>query len=415
MCVRRRLAIAVILPLAALSLASCAKARTPQPTRPTAKQKPPETTRGPSSFAPASRWPKIRLVSKYPGFDQPLYLTHAGDGTGRLFVVEKGGRIKVVAGGNVLPQPFLDISTRVSTGSEQGLLGLAFAPDFSRRRRFYVDYTDTSGNTQIVRYRVGANPDAADPASAKTVLTVDQPFANHNGGQLAFGPDGFLYIGMGDGGGAGDPNANGQNPDTLLAKILRIDVESAPALSSTKGYSSPGGNPFARRAGYRPEIWALGVRNPWRFSFDRLTGDLYIGDVGQDRYEEIDFEPGRSGGGRNYGWNLYEGTHPFPPASSPKPKSGLTFPVAEYSHAVGQSVTGGFVYRGTAYPNMRGVYFYGDFGSGTIWGLRRIGGRWRSRVLATTHLGISSFGEDEAGNLYVTDLNGGGVYLISGK
>ncbi len=351
-------------------------------------------------------WPAVALRRRWSGFDQPLYVHHAQDE--RIFVVEKTGRIKIVKDGRILPTPFLDISRRVSTGSEQGLLSVAFPSAYAEKRRFYVNYTDTNGDTHISRFRLRST-DLADPTSEETILKVDQPYPNHNGGQLQFGPDGFLYIGMGDGGSAGDPQRNGQSRDALLGKLLRIDVE-----PPSRPYVVPDDNPFAGDDAYRPEIWALGMRNPWRFSFDRKTADLYIADVGQDAWEEVDFQPSGEGG-QNYGWNLYEGNHPYPAGSRPSSRRGLTFPVAEYSHDLGFSITGGYVYRGTRYPTMAGVYFFGDFGSGRIWGLRRIEGAWRYRLLANTDLGISSFGEDRDGNLYVCDLNGGTVSEIRAR
>jgi glucose/arabinose dehydrogenase len=240
------------------------------------------------------------------------------------------------------------------------------------------------------------------------VLKVDQPFANHNGGQLAFGRDGYLYIGMGDGGSGGDPQNNGQKPSTLLGKMLRIDVESGQVP-----YAIPPSNPFRQKAGYRPEIWALGLRNPWRFSFDRETGDLYIGDVGQNAYEEVDFQPSSSKGGQNYGWKIMEGTQCF--ESNTCDKKGLTLPVVEYEHSQGCSVTGGVVYRGQNYPGMRGIYFYGDYCSGRVWGLKRSGTTWQNTLLSKTSYSISSFGEDQAGNVYMTDYGSGDIYLIKSQ
>jgi glucose/arabinose dehydrogenase len=338
--------------------------------------------------------------------DRPVYLTHAGDGSGRLFIVEKPGRIRIVKDGDLLPDPFLDITDRTrSTGNEQGLLGLAFDPQYRTNGRFFVDYIDLNGNTVVARYLVSAdNPDKADPASGAAILRVNQPYANHNGGDLVFGPDGYLYIGMGDGGSAGDPLGNGQRLDTLLGKLLRIDVRSDP-------YAIPPDNPFLGRAGARPEIWAYGLRNPWRFSFDRATGDLYIGDVGQDAYEEIDFQPAGSAGGQNYGWNIMEGLHPYKGGDT----AGLVPPVAEYSHDGGNcSVTGGYVYRGTRIPPLQGTYLFGDYCTGTIWVLRRIAGEWRMADWSGFSFGfpISSFGEDESGELYILDYKAGAAFIF---
>jgi len=349
--------------------------------------------------AQTGEWPEVRLERVFQGFNDPVYLTHAGDGSERLFIVEQRGRVLAIRDGKVQDQPFLDIRNRVSCCGERGLLGIAFPPDFAAKGHFYVNYTDLSGDTVIARYPLSANRETADPDGEEIILTVDQPFANHNGGQLAFGRDGYLYIGMGDGGSAGDPMNFAQNPGSLLGKLLRIDVE-----SGSRPYRVPSDNPFVRRTGYRPEIWALGLRNPWRFSFDRNTGDLYLGDVGQGSQEEIDFQPASSTGGENYGWKIMEGSRCF--ASPACDLGGLTLPVAEYTHAQGCSVTGGMVYRGAASPTLRGVYFYGDFCSGRIWGLRREGASWRNRVLLETDLSIVSFGEDEAGEVYVVDHNG---------
>ena len=344
--------------------------------------------------------PAVRLVLVASGFDSPVHVTHAGDGSGRLFVVERGGRVRIVRGGAVDATPFLDISARITSGGEQGLLSIAFPPDFAARRHFYVHYTSLQGvgNTVVARFSLAAD-DIADAASETELLTVVQPFRNHNGGQLAFGPDGMLYIGLGDGGGSGDPLGSGQELGTLLGKLLRIDVE-----SGATPYAIPADNPFA------DEIWAYGLRNPWRFSFDRASGDLYIGDVGQGSAEEIDFQPAGTAG-LNYGWSRMEGSACFRAATCEQ--GGLTQPVATYDHSAGDcSVTGGHVYRGSEFPALQGIYVYGDFCSGRMWSLRRdAGGEWRNELLLDSALQISSFGEDEAGNLYVADLDGG-IYRI---
>jgi glucose/arabinose dehydrogenase len=259
----------------------------------------------------------------------------------------------------------------------------------------------------VARYRlIAGDPNAADPASEEVILTVPQPFANHNGGQLAFGPDGYLYIGMGDGGSAGDPLNNGQSTGTLLGKILRIDVEGGTALP----YDVPPDNPFVGVAGYRPEIWALGMRNPWRLSFDRGTGDLYIGDVGQNLYEEIDFQPAGDNVGRNYGWNIMEGASCF--GSATCSTAGLTLPVFVYDHSLGCSVTGGHVYRGAAFPSLKGIYLFGDYCSGRIWGMRQTGAAWDNAPLLAPALNISTFGKDEAGNVYVANHANGDLWRI---
>lgn len=349
-------------------------------------------------------FPAITLTSFAAGFNQPVNIAHAGDGSGRMFVVERAGVIKLVRNGTVSATPFLDISGLVqSAGGEQGLLGIAFPPGFSAKQYFYVDYTGLSGvtgDTVIARYPVSVDPDVADPAGGITIISQAQPFANHNGGHLAFGPDGLLYVALGDGGSGGDPFNNAQNLAVHLGKILRIDVE-----AGSSPYAIPASNPF------NSEVWAYGLRNPWRFSFDRGSGDLYIADVGQNQFEEVNFQPSASSGGENYGWNIMEGMHCFTdPACS---QAGLTLPVAEYDHLNGDcSVTGGFVYRGAQYPSLQGIYLYGDFCSGRIWGLRRNGLVWENQLLLDTTLNISSFGEDEAGNLYVADMTAGVIYKI---
>jgi glucose/arabinose dehydrogenase len=333
------------------------------------------------------------------GLVRPVGITHAGDGSDRLFIIEQAGHIHIFKDGTLLSTPFLNIQERVgSTGNEQGLLGLAFSPRYSENGLFFVNYTDLQGNTVIARFeRSTENPDLADPESETIILTIDQPFPNHNGGMLAFGPDGFLYIGMGDGGSAGDPFGNGQSLNTLLGKILRIDVNSGDP------YSSPVDNLFVE--GQRPEIWAFGLRNPWRFSFDRLTGDLYIGDVGQNRLEEIDFLPAGSPAGSNFGWSFFEGTEPYEEVI-PTDLS-IIYPVAQYTHSNGCVVTGGVVYRGNNLPEFYGIYLYGDYCYGSIWGLYKDEqGVWQNQLLFENTGNISSFGEDENGEIYLADLNG---------
>jgi glucose/arabinose dehydrogenase len=322
------------------------------------------------------------------------------DGTVRIFVVEQGGRAQVIQGGVLQATPFLDIRARVSAGGERGLLGLAFHPDYASNRRFFLSYTRTVvGQLQsvVAEYQTSAgDPNAAD-TTERVVLTVDQPFDNHNGGQIRFGPDGFLYIGLGDGGGGGDPQGNGQNMDTLLGKLLRIDVDSA------QPYAVPPDNPFVGQAGIRPEIWASGLRNPWRFSFDNPTARLFLGDVGQGSFEEVDIVTK----GGNYGWNIMEGLHCFQPPSGCS-SSGLELPITEYSHSEGASVTGGFVYRGTSMSELRGRYVFGDFISGRIWALEETTpGVWTRVLLLDTDINISCFGLDPAGELLVADYAGG--------
>jgi len=344
----------------------------------------------------------ISLTPAATGFASPVAIANAGDGSGRLFVVEQGGAIRIVRNGTVAAQPFLNISSLVTAGGEQGLLGIAFPPGFSARRNFYVNYINRTGigNTVIARFTVGGTPDLADPASRQELLSIVQPFANHNGGQLAFGPDGLLYIGSGDGGGANDPQGNGQNTASLLGKILRLDV-----LSGASPYAVPSGNPFGN------EIWAYGLRNPWRFSFDRQNGDLYLADVGQSAREEINFQPAGSGTGANYGWNFMEGSLCL--LTTGCSSAVVTLPVAEYDHSSGDcSVTGGYVYRGST-ASLRGTYLYGDFCSGRIWGLRRSGAAWENILLLDSNLQISTFGEDESGELYVADYATGGIFRVS--
>ncbi len=338
------------------------------------------------------------------GLRNPTDIQHAGGNDGRLFFVQQNGVIVVFDNGRILPTPFLDLSARISTGGERGLLGLAFSPNYANNRRFYVNYTDRTGRTVVARYTTSVDPNVAGPASESIVITQAQPFSNHNAGQLRFGPDGYLYIGMGDGGGAGDPQNNGQNNGAWLGKMLRIDVEGVDA-----GYRVPADNPFVGNPSYRPEIWATGLRNPWRYSFDRATGDLYIADVGQNRAEEINFQPASSRGGENYGWNLMEGLECFRGNCS---TDGLTLPIHEYGRSEGCSVTGGTVYRGRRMPSLSGAYIYGDFCSGRVRGLRREDGRWRNRLLLNTGLGISTFGEDAWGEIYLADHGAGVIYRL---
>jgi glucose/arabinose dehydrogenase len=351
----------------------------------------------------------LDLAQVAGGLDRPVELKAAGDGSGRLFVGEKAGTVRVLADGALLEAPFLDIRDRVgSRASEQGLLGLAFHPQHGRggERRFYVNYTDRSGDTVVAEYRVTEDPNRADPASERVLLRAEQPAANHNGGNLVFGPDGYLYIGLGDGGGAGDRFGNGQNPDTLLGKMLRLDVAGEP-------YRVPADNPFVDRPGWRPEIWAYGLRNPWRYSFDRATGDLYIADVGQGQWEEVNRQAAGSRGGENYGWPNLEGDHCYRGDGDCEPAGGSIHPIVEYSHDEGGcSISGGHVYRGAAQPALHGIYLFGDYCSGLIWGAAPLEGGWRRAQLAGTGLSISTFGEDEAGEVYVADMAGGGIYRL---
>jgi glucose/arabinose dehydrogenase len=324
----------------------------------------------------------LRLQAFVGGLSSPVFVTAPAGAGNVLYVVEQGGRVRVVRNGKLQAAPFLDVSSRIVSGGEQGLLGLAFHPDYATNRKLYVNYTNRSGDTRVVEYR--SNGAKALPGTARVLLAVDQPYANHNGGMIAFGPDGKLYVGMGDGGSGGDPQGNGQRPGTLLGKLVRIDVD---------------------RAGAKPEIAALGLRNPWRFSFDRKTGDLYIGDVGQGAIEEIDYVKAGTQGLLNFGWNVYEGRAVFQQGELGGGK--LVQPVAQYSHNEGCSVTGGYVFRGTGLPATVGTYFYGDYCSGTIWSLKIVGGK--ARALRKTGLSVpnlTSFGEGADGSLYAVSGNG---------
>lgn len=365
---------------------------------------------GDSSRERADMPQRVVLDPVAEGLDQPLQALGSGDGSGRLFAVEKTGRIRVIRDGTVVAEPFLDLSGRVSEGSEQGLLCVAFAPSFARTGRFYVNYTDTSGDTVVARFTAEPGANVADRSSEEVLLRIDQPFANHNGGQLLFDRDGNLLIGTGDGGSAGDPRGNAQSRETLLGKILRIDVGEAdePGLAEPgASYRIPRDNPYARSRRFRREIWAYGLRNPWRFSLDPATGDLYIGDVGQQAWEEIDAVRGLGKGAENYGWNLLEGTHPYPPgAREPRGLGRFTMPVAEYGRDLGHSVTGGVVYRGSRYPALAGVYLYADFVSGRVWGLAGALDTPITRQLADTGYGIASFGYGDDGEVYIADLGG---------
>jgi glucose/arabinose dehydrogenase len=342
------------------------------------------------------------------GLASPLYLT-APAGDDRLFVVEQGGKIRVIEGGSLLSTPFLDISAKVSSGGERGLLSVAFHPRYAQNGYLYVDYTDVNGDTQLERYTVSADRNRADPASATAILHVPQPFPNHNGGLVTFGPDGKLYVGMGDGGGGGDPQGNGQTLGTLLGKLLRIDVD------ASSPYAVPPDNPFVGRAGARGEIWAYGLRNPWRFAFDPSASRLYVADVGQDRLEEVDVAGGAEAG-VNYGWNVTEGSDCY--GASSCDKTGLRLPVVEYTHEDGCSITGGYVYRGAA-PAMaalRGHYFYSDYCSGWLRSFRVLddGSVTDRHEWAVGTLGnVLSFGTDAAGELYVLSANGR-VYRLDG-
>ena len=372
----------------------------------------PSVTQHPSQTAPTAT-AKVALQPFASGFSLPLFVTHAGDGSGDIYVVEKGGLVKAVRHGSSRQDVFLDIRSVVNVrGNEQGLLGLAFHPRFRNNGYLYVNYTDRSGNTIIARYTAAPDRRSADAASAKTVLSYNQPYPNHNGGMLLFGPDGKLWIGTGDGGAGGDPQRNAQNTRVLLGKMLRIDVDAGDP------YSIPPDNPYVKDPNARPEIWAVGLRNPWRYSFDRINADLWIADVGQNSWEEIHFIPAQTPGGLNFGWNIMEGTHCYP-SNARCDRAGLILPVAEYANRQeGCSITGGYVYRGRAFPALLGKYFFTDYCSNTIWSLsRNPDGAWaRNQELRwTRNSGFSSFGEDEAGELYLTGINEGAVYRLTAE
>ncbi len=354
-----------------------------------------------ASLPPGNPSPEIRyeLVSVISGFSDPVDLQLPPDATDRIFVVEQAGIVRVALGGVLVATPFIDIRARVTAGGERGLLGLAFHPDYPNNRRFFLCYTRTEGGqlqSVIAEYQASAgNPNVADTIE-RIVLTVDQPFENHNGGQIQFGPDSYLYIGLGDGGGVGDPQGNGQNMNTLLGKLLRIDVD------STLPYAVPIDNPFVGQAGTRPEIWASGLRNPWRFSFDLTADRLFVADVGQSSFEEVDLVVK----GGNYGWNIMEGLHCFEPPSGCS-TGGLELPIAEYGHGEGASVTGGYVYRGSAMAELRGRYIFGDFISGRIWSLEGTApGVWTRTLLLDADINISCFGLDRDGELLISDYGG---------
>jgi glucose/arabinose dehydrogenase len=366
------------------------------------------------------------------GLTKPIGVYNAGAGDDRLFVIEQAGRIRIVQptrpNGAVLPAPFLDLTDRVeSGGNEEGLLGVAFHPDYARTGYVYVNYTNATGGvlwTRISRFSVTADRNVADPKSEKILLTVTQPFPNHNAGDLHFGPDGYLYIPLGDGGSGGDPNNNAQTATTLLGKITRIDVDARAGAppdcvgEGTGGYTIPLTNPMVDGPGQScDEIWALGLRNPWRSSFDRLTGDFYLADVGQEKWEEIDLQPAGAPGGENYGWRCYEGTHEYNTAGCDSLEQD-TAPIFEYAHEGGHcSVIGGYVYRGVRFPILAGRYLFTDYCSGTFWDLVPNGsGGWTATPHANlAAMGYTSFGEDSTGELYVVNREKGTLYRVQGK
>ncbi len=378
---------------------------TPSPTA-----TPPSGTCGAGPVVPGT--PTLASERVVGGLRNPLDLQAAPGDRDRLFVVEQEGRIRVVRGGQLASTPFLDVASRVLSGGERGLLGLAFHPQYATNHRFFVNYTDSNGDTNISEFR-STSADAADPASERVLLHVAQPFANHNGGGLSFGNDGFLYIGLGDGGSGGDPLGNGQRLSTPLGKLLRIDVDRG------QPFAVPTDNPFVSNPGAFPAIWAYGLRNPWRFAFDRSTGDLYIGDVGQSRLEEVDVGLASRHGGENYGWNIMEGRSCFSPSSGCN-QSGLVLPVLQYDHNTGCSITGGALYRGCRMPGYAGTYFYGDFCTGLIRSFRLQNGAVADERDHTATVGrgissVSSFGVDLDGEVYVVDYDGEVYRIIPGS
>ena len=326
------------------------------------------------------------------GINRPIGLTSAGDSSGRLFIIEQRGRILIYDDGGLLDTPFLDIRGRVgSNGSEQGLLGLAFHPEFESNGLFFVNYTNNNGNTVVSRFEVSSNPDLANGDSESKVLGIDQPFKNHNGGQISFGPEGYLWIASGDGGSGGDPQGNAQKLDILLGKLLRVDVNQQPV-------TIPPDNPFGN------EIWAYGLRNPWRFTFDPANGDLYIADVGQNLWEEINYLPSDAAAGANFGWNFLEGSQPY--EGSPPSEITLTDPIWEYDHSLGCSVSGGAVYRGSMLE-WQGIYLYSDFCTGIVWGLMQTpSGEWQNQELFRVNGQIAAIDQDDMGEVYLVNLGG---------
>lgn len=378
----------------------------PEPSARTSTTAPasPLPSRSPAAFDPQAV--ELRLAPFAHGLRSPVFVTHAGDGSGILYVLEQAGRImRLAPDGSVVQDPFLDIASEVSSGGERGLLGLAFHADYASNGRFFVDYTDGDGNTVVAEFRRSADG-TADRGSERLILHVDQPYANHNGGMLAFGPDGYLYVALGDGGSGGDPHNNAQSRDVLLGKILRLDVDGAPP------YAVPVDNPLHGTPGARGEIWDFGLRNPWRFTFDRATGDLFIGDVGQGTYEEIDAEPAH-GGGRNYGWRIMEGPECYKGGDCARGR--LELPAAWYGRDDGCSVIGGYVYRGAVSPLLQGAYLFGDFCSGKIWAIAAadaVRGPATRTLLLDTDLNVTSFGEDGNGELYLAESGGTIQHLV---
>lgn len=351
----------------------------------------------------------VTLTLVANGFFRPIQVTNAGDDSGRLFIVEQNGRIWILQDGQILPEPFVDLTDRVSQAvtrgySEQGLIGFAFPPDFAESSMVYIHYSDRGGDTVLSQFSLSADPNVVDAASEATLLTLSQPHANHNGGHITFGPDGNLYMALGDGGSAGDPLDTGLDPSDWYGSILRL------APDGDGGYIVPEDNPASTDDSFAPEVWNYGLRNPYRFSFDRATGDLYIADVGQNVWEELNFQPAESAGGENYGWSDFEASAPYHSNTVPV---NMTYPFFEYRHEGNRcSVTGGYVYRGEAIPDLDGVYLFGDFCSGEIWASWRDADRnWHTELFLEAGDSITGFGEDETGEVYVVTY-GGDIYRI---
>ncbi len=406
----RRTAFPVAFVIVVTLAAGCAPTLTPTARARTSASSSSSSSAPAASFDPTGQTVAVAVTAS--GLASPVDVTNAGDASGRLFVAEQAGRIRIVKDGALLARPFLDISARIASGGERGLLGVVFHPHYPTDPRFFVDYTDLDGNTVVSQFRVSAtDPDVADPVSETVLLHVAQPYANHNGGAVQFGPDGMLYIALGDGGSEGDPQGNGQRLDTLLAKILRIDVDTAPASGATDVV--PPDNPFLATAGAKPEIWLTGLRNPWRMRFDGATGDLWIGDVGQDKWEEIDVA--RTGTkGLDYGWNTMEGFHCYQPADGCD-QTGLTLPLAEYGHDLGCAIIGGVVVRDPRQGRLAGGYLFGDACSDNLW-LMDPAGDGRREPLIVAHMGrsISSIGTGEDGSVYATSLSSGELLRLTG-
>lgn len=354
-----------------------------------------------------SNVPAVRLDLFATTLKSPTDIVSTDDKSDtNLYVLEQAGFVRAIdKNGTIDPTPFLDISQSVQNSGEMGLLGIAFHPNFTKNPYFYVNYVNNSQETIIARFKVSAGK--ADPTSEKILLDIPQPYVNHNGGSLRFGPDGYLYIGLGDGGSGGDPGNRAQDKSVLLGKILRIDVDKGDP------YNIPPTNPFVSQTGVRPEIWAYGLRNPWRINFDKMTGDLYIADVGQGTIEEVDVQLAKNNGGQNYGWRCYEGTAPYN-LDGCSDSSNYTFPILEYDHSEGRcSITGGYVYRGKKYSALAGKYFYGDFCGGQLYYATKSNGKWQQNLAVKTSFAISAFGEDNNNELYVADYNAGNIYKIA--